>query len=72
MELMERYYKHYKGNTYKFILECTNSETLEPMIVYEAMYGDHKIWVRPKKMFDEMVTLPNGKTVKRFTEIPPD
>ena len=69
---MERYYKHYKGNVYKFILECTNSETLEPMVVYEAMYGDHQIWVRPKKMFDETVTLPNGETVKRFTEIPPD
>ena len=69
---MERYYKHYKGNVYKFILECTNSETLEPMVVYEAMYGDHQIWVRPKRMFDETVTLPNGETVKRFTEIPPD
>lgn len=70
--MRDRYYKHYKGNVYRFILECTDSETLEPMIVYEAMYGDHQVWVRPKKMFDEMVTLPNGETVKRFTEIPPD
>ena len=70
--MKDRYYKHYKGNVYRFILECVSSETLEPMIVYEAMYGDHQIWVRPKKMFEEMVTLPSGETVKRFTEIPPD
>ncbi len=60
------YFKHYKGNIYRMIGEARHSETLEDMVVYQAMYGDHKIWVRPKQMFFEEVTLPNGERVPRF------
>ena len=38
-----QYYKHYKGNIYKFLAEARHSETQEEMIVYEAMYGEHQI-----------------------------
>jgi len=62
-----QYYKHYKGNIYKFLAEARHSETQEEMIVYEAMYGEHQIWVRPKQMFFEQVELPNGQKVRRFT-----
>ncbi len=61
-----QYYKHYKGNVYRLIAEARHSETLEEMVVYEAMYGNHDIWVRPKKMFFENVTLSDGQKVPRF------
>nr|WP_233560520.1 MULTISPECIES: DUF1653 domain-containing protein [Bacteroides] len=45
-----------------------HSETLEEMIVYQALYGEHSIWVRPKSMFFDMVIYNNIK-VNRFKEI---
>ena len=45
-----------------------HSETLEPMAVYEALYGDGGLWVRPAGMFTETVEI-KGQTVKRFTRV---
>lgn len=59
-------YKHYKGNYYKVISNATHSETLEPMVVYQALYGEMGIWVRPSKMWNEDILI-DGKTIKRFT-----
>ena len=59
-------YKHYKGNLYKVLMIGTNSETLELMIVYQAMYGDNKIWIRPASMWNEIVIV-DSKSVSRFT-----
>lgn len=42
-------YKHYKGNYYQVLGECFDSETLEEKVVYQALYGESEIWVRPKK-----------------------
>lgn len=61
-------YQHYKGNTYKLIGIAKHSETLEEMVVYQAEYGDHTVWVRPKDMFFEKVEV-DGKLVDRFKEI---
>ena len=63
-------YKHYKGKEYKVIGIATHSETLEEMIIYEALYeiegkGFNSLWVRPKKMFEEQIEL-NGTMVNRF------
>ena len=63
-------YKHYKGKEYKVIGIATHSETLEEMVVYEALYetegkGFNSLWVRPKKMFEEKIEL-NGTMVNRF------
>lgn len=44
-------YRHFKGNEYKVLYIARNSETLEEMVVYQALYGDGDIWVRPAKMF---------------------
>lgn len=60
-------YKHYKGNRYKVLAVAKHSETLEEMVVYQALYGDGDIWVRPLCMWDEEV-LSGDKKVKRFTE----
>ncbi|MBI2175808.1 DUF1653 domain-containing protein [Candidatus Woesearchaeota archaeon] len=58
-------YRHYKGNEYEVIGVAKHSETLEELVVYRALYGDHALWVRPKKMFSEMVEV-DGKKVPRF------
>ncbi len=63
-------YKHYKGKEYKVIGIATHSETLEEMVIYEALYeiegkGLNSLWVRPKKMFEEKIEL-NGTMVNRF------
>lgn len=65
---MGQYYKHFKGNIYKVIHIAKHSETLEDMVVYQAMYGEKEIWVRPKAMFDEVIER-DGKTFRRFKEI---
>ena len=61
-------YRHYKGNEYQVLAVATHSETLEPMVVYQAEYGDREIWVRPASMWNEMVT-KDGVTAPRFTRI---
>lgn len=61
-------YEHYKGMKYQVIGIAKHSETLEEMVVYQALYGDYGIWVRPKDMFFEKVEV-NGKMVDRFKKI---
>ncbi len=61
-------YKHSKkGNLYKVHFVAKHSETLEDMVVYEALYENEmsKFWVRPKEMFLGEIEL-NGKKCKRF------
>ena len=65
---MERYYRHFKGNVYLVLHIAKHSETLEEMVVYQAMYGDRGIWVRPKSMFEEEIER-DGKTFRRFNPI---
>lgn len=51
-------YNHFKGNEYEVLDIANDSETLEPIVVYRALYGEHKLWVRPAKMFLEEVDKP--------------
>ncbi len=59
-------YRHYKGNRYEVLDLALHSETLEPMVVYRALYGQGEVWTRPASMWNEPVTLPDGQTVPRF------
>lgn len=61
-------YRHFKGNMYEVLGMATHSETMEEMVVYKALYGEGGVWVRPLKMWDEIVE-HNGEKVKRFTKI---
>ncbi len=61
-------YRHFKGNEYEVISVARHSETMEAMVVYRALYGDHGIWVRPADMWNETIER-DGKTYQRFEKI---
>ena len=61
-------YRHFKGKEYELHFVATHSETLEPMVVYRALYGERGVWVRPAAMWSEMIER-DGRTVRRFTYI---
>ena len=48
-------YRHFKGNEYRVIGTARHSETLEEMVVYQALYGEGGLWVRPASMWSETV-----------------
>ena len=48
-------YRHFKGNEYEFIGLAHHSESMEPMVVYRALYGEGGLWVRPAHMWSEQV-----------------
>ena len=64
-----RYFEHFKGGRYKLIGFGKDSETLEDVVIYQALYGAGQIWVRPYDIFFSKVTLPDGTEVERFKEI---
>lgn len=63
-----KYYRHFKGGKYKLLALGQESETLEPVVIYQALYGDMKIWVRPYEMFFSKV-VRDGAEMQRFREI---
>ena len=70
MELLPGKYRHFKGNEYELIGMAKHSETLEPMVVYRALYGEGGLWVRPAHMWLEIVDRPEYKG-PRFTYVGP-
>ena len=68
MELKLGKYRHFKGGEYQLLALALHSETLEPMVVYQALYGEGKLWVRPAAMWNETVD-KDGYSGPRFTYI---
>ena len=66
-----RYFQHFKGGVYKLISIAYDSETLEELVVYQALYGEKRTWVRPKEMFFSTVCR-DGEEKERFKEINED
>lgn len=64
-------YEHYKGMKYRVIGSARHSETLEDLVLYEALYPNElgQIWVRPRKMFFEEIEV-NGEKRPRFRKLP--
>ncbi len=61
-------YRHYKGNLYRVEGTVRHSETLEPMTLYRALYGEHGLWVRPAAMFLEEIAF-QGVCQPRFAKV---
>lgn len=58
-------YRHFKGQFYQVTGVAKHSETEEEHVVYQPLYGEGGLWIRPLSMFDETITR-DGKTFKRF------
>lgn len=65
MSIATGIYRHYKGQSYRVLGIARHSETEEELVVYQALYGDHGLWVRPATMFAETVEL-EGEPIPRF------
>lgn len=68
-EIQTGLYEHFKGKRYEVVGLARHSETMEPLVVYKALYKGNfpegSLWVRPFKMFTENVLL-DGREVPRF------
>lgn len=67
--LINREYRHFKGNIYKVICIATHTETKEKCVVYQSMYGEYGYFVRPYDMFIskvDKVKYPNITQEYRF------
>ena len=58
-------YRHYKNLLYEVIGTVRHSESLEPLTLYQALYGERGLWVRPAAMFNEHVEI-DGVVQPRF------
>jgi len=63
-------YRHFKGNEYEVLGVARDSETMEEVVVYRALYGERGLWVRSARMFVEDVTR-DGATRPRFQYLGP-
>ncbi len=61
-------YRHFKGKEYQVLGIAVHSETLMPMVVYQAQYGYFGLWVRPVRMWNERVAR-NGYDGPRFMKL---
>ena len=66
MDIKPGRYRHFKGGEYEVIGVARHSETMEELVVYQALYGERGLWVRPAAMWLEVVER-DGKRFPRFT-----
>ena len=57
-------YLHFKNKLYQVLAIATHTETGEPLVIYQALYGEHGLWVRPAGMFAETVETAQGRQLR--------
>lgn len=68
MDIRPGRYRHFKGNEYEVLFIAKHSETMESVVVYRALYGEHGVWVRPAEMWTEHVER-DGYSGPRFYRV---
>ena len=69
---MDQFYRHFRNKKiYRFVAFATIEATEEEAVVYQAMYGERRLWIRTKENFFEEVQ-HEGKRVPRFQKISQD
>jgi len=68
IEIPPGLYRHYKGGRYRVLGTVRHSETLEPMTLYRALYGQQGLWVRPANLFGQTVIV-HGRELPRFERV---
>lgn len=58
-------YEHYKGQRYQVLGVARHCETSEELVVYQALYGDRLLWVRPVSLFNQNI-LQGSQEIPRF------
>ncbi len=64
--------RHFKGNRYEILYIAKDSETMESVVVYRALYGERGVWVRPLEMFLSPVDrekYPDAGQTYRFEKV---
>ncbi len=72
MPVPGEFYRHFKNRMYQIVAIAYHSENQEPMVVYQALYGEFKVWVRPLDMFMEEVDhgkYPDVEQMYRFERV---
>ncbi len=65
-------WRHFKGNRYLIITLAVHTETSEAYVVYKALYGDYKDYIRPCAMFMDTVDhekYPDASQKYRFEKV---
>ena len=70
VDLATGIYRHYKGPCYRVVGVAQHSETEEHLVMYQALYGNKGMWVRPLSMFTEKVHF-EGRLIPRFSYVDP-